>query len=247
MKHHLFRLVLAATALVPVSSAFAADLDPPPPPAVEELRPATYDWSGPYVGAYGSLMFLHGRYGFTPDCVPPAVCAPVDPEMSGDGFAGGGVAGWNFDMGGMVLGMEGDFGWGGKVGENRDLAERTELSFDHIATIRARAGMAFDDTLVYVTGGAAFANAAFGGEVGPPPPGVSASDEDNKWIVGWTAGAGMEHAFADGLTGRIEYLYMDFPDTDFRLEDPNGFGGDIEMDFEGVHQVRAAVTYNFGW
>jgi outer membrane immunogenic protein len=247
MKHHLFRLFLATAALVPVSSALAADLDPPPPPAVEELRPATYDWSGPYVGAYSSLVFLHGRYGYVPDCPGGGggPCPPSDPEMSGDGFAFGGIAGWNFDMGGMVLGMEGDFGWGGKTGENRDIAEQTELSFDHIATARARAGVAFDDTLVYLTGGAAFANVNFSGEVGPV--GASVSDEDDKWIVGWTAGGGIEHAFADGLTGRLEYLYMDFPNTDFRLEDPAGFGGDIEMDFEGVHQVRAALTYNFGW
>jgi outer membrane immunogenic protein len=244
MKHLLVRLALAATALVPVSSALAADLDPPPPP-VEELRPATYDWSGPYVGAYGGLVFLQGFYGYVPDCVAPAVCPPSDPEMSGDGLSAGAVAGWNFDMGGMVLGVEGDFGWGGKTGENRDIQELTEVSFDNIATLRARAGMAFDDTLIYLTGGAAFANVAFGGEVGPL--GASVFDEDKKWIMGWTAGGGIEHAFMVGLTGRLEYLYMDFPDEDFRLEDPLGFGGDIDMDFESVHQVRAALTYNFGW
>jgi outer membrane immunogenic protein len=244
MKKFLLRASIAAAALASVSSAaFSADIDVmPPPPPVEELRPATYDWSGPYVGAFVAGVYEEGHYGKVPDCVPGAPpCPPVDPEMSGNGFAGGVLAGWNYDMDGIVLGVEGDYGWGGKVAQNREPAELTELSYDAIATARARAGIAFDDTLLYVTGGAAFVNMSFSGDVG----GFNA--EDSQWVTGWTVGGGIEHAFTDNIHARLEYLYMDLPDADFRLEDPNGFGGSVTQQTDDVHMVRAAVTYNFGW
>jgi outer membrane immunogenic protein len=236
------RLSLAAAALISVSSAaMSADLLPPPPPP-EELRPATYDWSGAYVGAYAAVVSNEGHYRNIPDC--PAPCAPTDPEMSGTGYAGGVLAGYNMDFGGWVLGIEGDWGWGGEVAQNRDPRELTDLSFDNIATVRARAGAAFDDTLVYVTGGAAFVNA----EVGTDEiSGVAYRAEDDAWLTGWVVGGGIEHAFTDWFHGRLEYLYMDLPSKEFRLEDPNGFGGFVDMDFDGIHMVRAALTYNFSW
>ena len=55
----------------------------------------------------------------------------------------------------------------------------------------------------------------------------------------------MEHAFTDSLHGRLEYMYIGAPDASYRLEDPNGFGGDVDMHFQGIHQIRAGLTYNF--
>lgn len=244
MTKFFLRVSIAAAALASVSSvALSADIDVmPPPPPVEELRPATYDWTGPYVGAFAAGVFTEGHYDKTPDCVPgnPA-CGPVDPEMSGTGFAGGVLAGWNYDMDGFVIGVEGDYAWGGQVAQNRDPAELTEVSYDAIATARVRAGIAFDDTLIYATGGAAFVNMSFAGDVG----GFAA--EDSAWITGWTVGGGIEHAFTDNIHARLEYLYVDLGDEDFRLEDPNAFGGDVTQHTDNVHMVRAAVTYNFGW
>ena len=57
MKKHLLLASLALSAFLPVASSLAADLDmplppPPPPPPVTELRSATYDWSGAYVGGW---------------------------------------------------------------------------------------------------------------------------------------------------------------------------------------------------
>ena len=79
--------------------------------------------------------------------------------------------------------------------------------------------MTFDNTLIYATGGVAFVDAEFSGEVGPI--GNSFLDKNSEWITGWTIGGGIEHAFADSLHGRLEYLYADLPSEEFRLEDPN--------------------------
>lgn len=234
----LFRLSLAAAALASVSAAaLSADLLPPPPP--EDLRPAAYDWTGPYIGGFVSVISVEGHYDKVPDCD----CPPVDPEMSGTGFNGGVLAGWNYDLGGFVVGVEGDWAWGGEVADNREPAELTDLSFDNIATLRARAGVPIDNALIYATGGVAFVDAEFTGEVGPID--ASFHSKDDEWITGWTVGGGIEAALADGLHARLEYLYIDLPNEGFRLEDPNGFGGDVKMHFNGIHTLRAGLTYNF--
>jgi outer membrane immunogenic protein len=243
MKRLLLRVSLAAAALTSVSAAaIAADIVPPPPPP--EMRPATFDWSGPYIGGFVSVVSEEGHYNKVPDCAvgaPP--CPPTDPEMSGSGFAGGVLAGWNYDMDGFVMGIEGDWGWGDRIAQNREPAELTTLNLDSIATIRARLGIAFDDTLVYVTGGGAFAELTFGGEVGPA--GATVHDEESKWASGWTVGGGIEHAFTDSLHGRLEYLFVKLDDTNFRLQDPNGFGGSITQHADEIHMIRAALTWNF--
>ena len=234
MKTLLLRLALAATALVPVSSALAADLPPP-----DELRPATYDWSGPYLGVFLGGAAIEGHYIPSPLCG----CPGADPEMSGSGFHAGVLAGWNYQMDNVVLGIEGDYAWGGEVADNNEPAEMTDLSFNDIATLRARVGWADGNSMIYLTGGAAFVNTEFGGLVGAAAEDIS----DSRWLTGWTVGGGIEHAFTESLAGRLEYLYVALPDSDYTLIDSTGAGGDVDMDFENIHMVRAALTYNFGW
>ena len=236
MKSSLFRLALLATVMVPAASALAADLDPPP--QIDDLRPATYDWTSIYGGVVGSVVSIDGHYDKIPD-----VGNPVDPEMSGTGYMGGVVAGLNWQMDSFVLGIEGDYQFGGQTADNDEPAEMTDFSINGLATVRARAGVAMDRTLLYVTGGVAFLDTEFGGDVGPV--GGTVHDSDTAWLTGWAVGGGMEHAFTDGFHGRIEYLYIDAPDASYRLEDPNAFGGDVDMHFNGIHTVRAGLTYNF--
>ncbi len=112
-----FKRTLAAAAIVLGSAvaANAADIPmappappPPPPPA------PSFDWSGPYVGAYGGYVFGVGW------------------------IQTGAQAGYNFDMGGFVAGIEGQLGavWTlpGLIGE---------------ANVNARAGVVLGDALLY--------------------------------------------------------------------------------------------------
>jgi outer membrane immunogenic protein len=166
--------------------------------------------------------------------------------MSGSDFMGGLLVGYNYDLGGTVVGAEADWSTTfNHIGQNRDPAERTNMSFDNIITLRARGGKAFDRTLVYATGGLAFVDVTFGGGVGPV--GNSFYDTDSNWVTGWTIGGGIEHAYTDNLHGRLEYLFVGLPDEDFRLEDPNQSGGNVTQHFDAIHMVRASLTYNFGW
>ena len=58
------------------------------------------------------------------------------------------------------------------------------MKYNDIATIRGRAGFVQDNTMFYVTGGAAAVDTEFGGKVGPASENIS----DEKWVWGWTAG-----------------------------------------------------------
>lgn len=229
MTKFLLRLSLCTAALAAVTTtvANAADYEPPPPP--EEMRGT---WTGPYVGGFVGGTFIEGHY-----------VTSFDPEMSGTGGYAGVLGGFLYDFGGLVVGVEGDYGWGfSTTAQNRTPAEDTEFSIDTLATIRARLGWAFDDTLIYGTAGYGWMETTFGGLVGNP----AIPDEDEGTHEGWVVGGGMEYRFIDGLSGRLEYLYGDFGDEDYSLVGGGGLGGDLTLSLDNVHIVRAALVYNFG-
>jgi outer membrane immunogenic protein len=232
MTKFLLRLTLCTAALAAVTTtvANAADYEPPPPP--EE------NWTGPYIGAFAMAVALQSHYDA--ECANPADCA-FDPEMSGITYGGGLLAGFNYQVSdSFVLGIEGDWAWAGKI-DNDDPIEATEMKIEDIATLRARAGFLSDETLFYVTGGAAFVRTTFGGEVGDPNNPPRPFIDDTHWTTGWTIGGGIEHAFTDYIHGRLEYLYIALPDEEYDLD-----VGTVDLDFEDMHVVRAGVTINFG-
>jgi outer membrane immunogenic protein len=238
MNQFFFRLVFAAAALVPASSVLAADLDIPPP--VENLRPATYDWSGPYAGAFVGGA---GEFGTTnTTCV---LCGIYDRELHGWQWNGGFNAGWNYQIDDFVMGVEGDWAFGGNIAQNHEPTEMLDLAFNNVASIRARLGMAFDDTLVYLTGGLAAVDAEFSSN--DYPTGTGGHVSDGLWVKGWVIGGGIEHAFSDRLSGRLEYTYMQLADADYTFDDGLGNVTPFTQTFDGVHQVRVGLDYKFGW
>ena len=225
--------------LIPSASVFAADLDVPPP--IGDLRPTTFDWSGPYVGVFGAAVAVDGTFDGTCTFGGGACAIPTtytDIEHSGIGYAYGILGGWNYQMDSFVLGIEGDWAFGGTVATNDEPTIDTDFSFNNIATLRARAGMAFDNTLLYVTGGLAVVEEEFGAV-------ITTRQSDSQWVYGWTAGGGLEHAFSQSLSGRLEYLYVSLPDADFTMTEGNTF--DATQSFNDIHMVRAGLNYNFGW
>lgn len=233
MTKFLLRLSLCTAALAAVTTtvAHAADYEPPPP----EMRGS---WTGPYVGAFVMGVGVESRYDAT--CNDPDDCL-IDPEMSGFTWGGGLLAGFNYDLGNnFLIGVEGDYGWAGKV-DNDDPGEATEMKIKDIATLRARAGYIFnDDTLFYATGGMAWIKTTFGGEVGAIPD--REFIDDTQWTSGWTIGGGIEHAFSESVHARLEYLYLDMKDEEYDLD-----VGTVDLEFDGgVHLIRAGLTFNFG-
>jgi outer membrane immunogenic protein len=174
----------------------------------------TYGWSGRYVGinvgAGGAGSDFTTTVGNGTHLLP-ADAAVVSNSGTGSanatGFLGGGQAGCNGRSGLMVYGLEADFDY---FHSRPSFANNTNtlsdgvtpfaitqsLTTDFFATVRPRIGVAADRNLAYITGGAAFTQVSYtqGYVDGAVPPGAGNATA-SKALVGWTIGAGWEHAW----------------------------------------------------
>ncbi|WP_315974901.1 outer membrane protein [Microvirga yunnanensis] len=127
-----------------------------------------------------------------------------------------------------MLGIETDIQYADIGGDNNIPILKSDDDDDNwFGTVRARAGYAFDRALIYATGGLAYAKISNG---------FSSSDDTS---VGWTLGAGVEYAFTNNLTAKVEGLYVNLDQDDDDL--PVNAGSD-ETEF-GV--IRAGLNYKF--
>jgi outer membrane immunogenic protein len=202
-------LLSTASAIVLAQAAGAADLQlKAPPPLLPPL------WTGWYVGLDGGVVH---HDAFFNDLSNVFRTGTFSSNQTG-GFVGVN-AGFNWQQGSFVYGIEADWNWvGAKAGETWGcpLAFCSSLVTSHdvpwIATVRGRAGLAVDATLFYFTGGLAFGQVKNSALVftGPGNGNVLlASTTENTTRVGWTAGAGVEHMITRNWTVRAELRYVD--------------------------------------
>jgi outer membrane immunogenic protein len=264
--------LLAGTAALALTTAAAqaADLParvaPPPPIAAVPI----FTWTGFYVGAQVGYAFSDsddnnlfatttGPFTVNGDVFEVVNTGLFDDEDE-DGFTVGGHVGYNFQFGSVVVGAEGDIEWADLGGDNNNNRTITALNgpnagttfvlpnlandIEFIGSLRLRLGFAWDRALIYATGGVAFVsfddNNAFG--FNPPPFFFNNDNSDTEW--GWTLGVGVEYAFTNNLTARLEYRYTSFDrnnDNNFFVTPV--FNRDDSADF---HAVRLGVAYKFG-
>ena len=216
---------LTVGALIVGQSAHAADLSLAPlykaPPS--QFAPV-YNWSGFYLGANGG-----GGWGTS--------------HWQGIGNVGlsggmaGGTAGYNWQLGQTVLGLEGDIDWSGLQGTNNSTAcpnGACSTSDSWLSTVRGRAGYAFGGVLPYVTGGLAV------GDIKASAPGLPGGTNTN---AGWTVGGGIEFALPDNWSAKAEYLHVDL--GDFNCGTACGTPNENVSLHDNV--FRAGVNYHFGW
>jgi outer membrane immunogenic protein len=192
------RSVLACVGLLAMAtSAVAADLPRryPPPVPYKAPMPMFYNWTGFYLGingggGWGRSNWDSGIFGTTGDF-----------DLSG-GLVGG-TAGYNFQAGPAVFGIEGDIDWSNIRGSTSGLTCAPGTCFTnntYLATLRGRLGYAWDRVMPYVTGGVAFGN------IKANFTGLTEATSDH---TGWTIGAGIEGAIFGNVTAKLEYLYVD--------------------------------------
>jgi outer membrane immunogenic protein len=199
MKRFMFACVSLLTLAALLGTGQAADLprryDPVPPRAPVYYAPG-YNWSGFYVGINGGGGWGSSNWNTTNSF-----------DVSG-GMAGG-TAGFNWQAGSLVFGVEGDADWSNIKGNTVigcPVGCRTDNSW--LATVRGRVGYAFDRFMPYVTGGVAF------GDVRARTPAfVGASQTE----TGWAVGGGVEFAIFMNWTAKAEYLYVDLGKFDCGL------------------------------
>jgi outer membrane immunogenic protein len=103
--------------------------------------------------------------------------------------------------------------------------------------LTGRVGLAFDRWLVYGKGGVAWSGDRYSTNRYTFPGSVEISD--TRW--GWTAGAGVEYAFAPQWSAKLEYNFMDFGTRTYSFAP--GTTTDIDQQ---IHAVKLGVNYKFG-
>ena len=213
------RLLLGSAAVAALSStALAVELGP----VFEALPPAEaapYNWTG-----------LYGRVNtFTP---PDSLMfgAPIGGSPS-DGFVGSTQFGYNYQMGSVVLGIEGDIARRRGADFHNVFGALDSINFQSeqgwIGTLRPRAGVAADNWLLYGTGGLAY--------------GTANADAAGPARTGWTVGGGLEYQSGKHWSLGLEYLYSAFGKSP---QTPVSTLGAFE---DRSQAVRGRLNYRFGW
>ena len=206
------RIILGAAALI--GAIWAASVEAADLPYGGYRGPYTvnqplnfYSWAGPYLG---------GNLGWAWGSVDNNVTKP-------SGLVGGAQAGYNFQTGPWVFGVEGDLQATGAS----DTFAPWKFSNPWFGTVRGRGGYAFNNIFFYGTAGLAF------GELIGQTFGVS----ENHTNVGWTVGLGAEFGLTPNGSVKTEYLFIDLNDTNSSITGlPNGYHFGL---------LRAGVNYRF--
>jgi len=205
------KLVSGAVALAALGwsvSAHAADMNYGARAPYTVNQPLnSYSWAGPYLGV--NLGYAWGSVQNN----------PTKPS----GFEGGVQAGYNWQSGPVVFGVEGDLQ---ATGANETFAP-WKFSNPWFGTVRGRVGYAFSNIMFFGTGGLAF------GELRGETFGLS----ETHTRAGWTVGAGTEFGLTQNWSAKIEYLYVDLANSNFVITGAsNGYRFGV---------LRAGVDYRF--
>lgn len=208
-----YGLGLLASVMACAGSAMAADLPVKAPP-LAAMPVYLSDWAGFYIGINGGGGWGRTTFDFTP---------ALNTTASGGVF--GGHAGYNWQYGSVVAGLEVDF-------DGADIKKTVltvEQKTNELASARARVGYLFVPSLLaYGTAGAGWGHT----ELSAPR---ALSDEVDQF--GWVAGVGLEYKLLDHVLLRAEYLHYDFAKTEAQ-----SVGDNIK---ETVDVVRGGLSYKF--
>lgn len=219
-------------------AAQAADLPTKKEPVAPIYVPPPFTWTGFYVGVNAGGLFSSGNGNST-------LYSEGFPILSnnfygnirnpGTGFIGGGQAGYNWQSGAMVFGVETDFDgstasrstnaigptWAGLTGNwalwNGDyLITNGSNKLNWLGTARGRVGfVATPDNrlMIYGTGGLAYGGTSAHLAVYDQYSSAAWYADKSNTRVGWTVGAGVEYALTNNITAKVEYLYYNLGKT----------------------------------
>lgn len=250
-------VLLAGVFMLVPAAAFAADLAPKPVEPIPPEETPAFTWTGFYAG----LNAGYGRGNLDTDlrAIPTATANALSRAIgfslaggsgrvkdTANGFIGGGQVGYNYQFDPhWVVGAETDLQYAGidstvRVLGDDDIPIAVKTQVDWYGTARLRAGYAFDNFLIYGTGGLAYGHVKSRVSVSD----VTLSGSDTRF--GWTLGAGAEYALTPHWTVRAEYLYVDLGKANtIDAASGDGLARVIAKADVSLQTVRAGVNYKF--
>lgn len=226
-------LIAAAIGALMSGAAFAADLPTKAPRVAPTAIP--YSWTGFYLGLEGGWAKSHQRW--------TADGGVTTGNFNGDGGLFGATAGYNWQTGMFVLGLEGDISGADIHATDTttggcSIAAPCHARIDAVGTLRARLGITTGQWLFYVTGGGAAAEIKNSQTLLSPLATASSTQG------GWTAGAGIEVGLWGNWSAKAEYLRVDIGHSPFCPA--AGCGVVVRSDYSRLDIVRLGLNYKLG-
>jgi outer membrane immunogenic protein len=211
MKKRLLLSGIALAAFAFAAPALAADM-PTRGPVYKAAPAPLFNWTGFYIGANAGYSWGDAA------------------NLKPSGWSGGGQIGYNWQYApNWVFGLEADMS-GSDISDTRiGGAPLAQSKIDYFGSARARLGYTVDRVMVYGTGGLAWAHDRAN-------DGLVAADKEH---VGWTAGAGIEYAFAPNWSTKLEWLYADYGSKTYALTAPTRID-------PTDNTVKLGLNYRFG-
>jgi outer membrane immunogenic protein len=240
--------IISVTIILASTAAFAADL-PFGAPQAFPAAPVLFSWTGCYVGGHAGAVVSKDKR---------TSALGSSQSFGSTGFVGGGQIGCDYEFApGWVAGVEGRAAWSSLSNSHaasvRNLVtgvvvpSQLTLGNDFLASTTARLGYSFTDRwLVFVRGGAAWtrekADDAFISSVF----GIAVDPSATMTRTGWTAGTGVEWAFAPCWSATLEYNYYDFGNQGATLTSTvKNVTVNLFSLKDTIHAVTAGVNYHF--
>lgn len=169
-----------------------------------------------------------------------------------DGLDFGGRAGYDWQMGGLVVGAVGELGFPDHVDSVSAFSTTPALytftrELDWVGGLRGRAGFGGERMLLYGTGGAAWAKIDHSFATSNTANTFVESAEDMAW--GYQAGGGVEIKFGGKWTAAAEYLWTSLRDEDrytVRSQGPAPATNPFILGNPAGTDLRRADRFEFG-
>jgi opacity protein-like surface antigen len=188
-----------------------------------------FTWTGTYVG--GDIGGIWGNFALSPttaDNLTGAIGAPGTMNINNSSLIGGFQAGYNWQIGQWVLGLEQDYQFTGLKQTFSFAApaglflagDSMAVKTDYLAATRGKLGVVWDRALIYAAGGletgefdvtSVYVARAAGGS-----PALGFTDA-NKLHFGFNVGAGIDYAVTDNVFLGVEYRYLDLGKETYNL------------------------------
>jgi outer membrane immunogenic protein len=204
-----------------------------------------HNWSGFYIG--GNLGVGWNGAGSVSDTFGSTFSTTTNTQ-----FLGGGQVVVNYEFwGGVVIGAEAMFDWLPNTqntinATNPALGTASEtINNRWVTTATGKLGYAWDSVLLYGKGGGAWVGASSPSiTVGGAPASFTSTSTNN---LGWTAGVGVEWAFAGSWSARAEYDYIGLNNQSFTVAPGTVLAGDvISINHRNIQMLTAGLNYEFG-
>jgi outer membrane immunogenic protein len=237
--------ILMALVAGPAAAADLGRAAPAPVYTKAPMAPA-FSWTGFYIGGNVGGAWAHGN-------VTDSLFGLSFSNANNNGvFIVGGQVGANYQFNNFVVGAEGDFDWAANNNTGNGIlvpgVGTIQVTSNNrwLSTAAARFGVAVDHWLFYgKAGGGWVGNSSF--TVNNTTTGASFTGSNSNTSSGWLVGAGIEWAFANNWSAKVEYDYLGLTSRSITIPAGVFIAGDtFTTGNSNIQMAKFGINYRFG-